>query len=118
MAAIISDQMRILNAENFVSGVQSSSNSYYSFIGLPNAPEYSSTWDRNPPSPKDSYSNFNDNYDTMFALKKINASDISRVVKKQHGFLVSLMICGEMISLEITHLFHLVHLISIQQIIL
>ena len=63
MAAIISDQMRILSTENFVSGVQSSSNSYYSFIGLPNAPEYSSTWDRNPPSPKDSYSNFNDNYE-------------------------------------------------------
>ena len=82
MAAIITDQMRILNAENFVSGVQSSTNSYYTFIGLPNAPEFSSTWDQDPPSPKDSYSNFNDNYDTMFALKKINASDVSRVIRK------------------------------------
>ena len=82
MAAIITDQMRILNAQNFVSGVQSTSNSYYTFIGLPNATDYSSTWDQNPPGPKDSYSNFNDNYDTMLALKKINASDVVQVVRK------------------------------------
>tara|TARA_B100000035_G_scaffold133658_1_gene113667 strand:- start:128 stop:322 length:195 start_codon:yes stop_codon:yes gene_type:complete len=45
MAAIITDQLRILNAKNFVAGVQSSSNSYYTFIGLPNATDYSSTWE-------------------------------------------------------------------------
>ena len=33
MAAIITDQIRILNAKNFVSGVQTSTNAYYSFIG-------------------------------------------------------------------------------------
>ena len=37
MAAIITDQIRILNAKNFVAGVQTSTNAYYSFIGLPNA---------------------------------------------------------------------------------
>jgi len=82
MAAIITDQLRILNARNFVSGVQSSTNSYYAFIGLPNATEYQSNWDTNPPSPKDSLNDSNDYWDTMLALKKINASDISQVVRK------------------------------------
>ena len=36
MAAIITDQIRILNAKNFVAGVSSSVNSYYAFVGLPN----------------------------------------------------------------------------------
>ncbi len=82
MAAIITDQLRILNAKNFVSGVQSSTNSYYAFIGLPNATEYQSNWDTSPPSPKDSLNDSNDYWDTMLALKKINASDISQVVRK------------------------------------
>ena len=37
MPAIISDQFRILNAANFVAGVQDASQNYYSFIGLPNS---------------------------------------------------------------------------------
>ena len=36
MAAIITDQIRLLNASNFVAGVTSTTNAYYSFIGLPN----------------------------------------------------------------------------------
>ena len=36
MSAIITDQIRILNAKNFVAGVTAATNSYYSFIGLPN----------------------------------------------------------------------------------
>jgi len=82
MAAIITDQLRILNAKNFVAGVQSSTNSYYTFIGLPNASDYQSDWDTNPPSPKDNLDQSNDYWDTMIALKKINASDISQVVRK------------------------------------
>ena len=35
-----------------LSGVQSSANSYYAFIGLPNAGNYTSTWDSDPPAPK------------------------------------------------------------------
>ena len=60
MAAIITDQLRILNAKNFVAGIQSTSNSYYTFIGLPNAGDYQSTWNTNPPSPKDSLNESND----------------------------------------------------------
>ena len=82
MAAIITDQLRILNAKNFVAGVQSSTNSYYAFLGLPNATDYQSDWDTNPPAPKDSLDQSNDIWDTMIALKKINASDISQVIRK------------------------------------
>ena len=48
MSAIITDQLRILNARNFISGVTSTTNSYYSFVGLPNPNNYSSTWDSDP----------------------------------------------------------------------
>ena len=40
MAAIITDQIRILNAKNFLAGVSNASNSYYSFIGLTNPADY------------------------------------------------------------------------------
>jgi hypothetical protein len=82
MSAIITDQLRILNAKNFVSAATSSSNSYYSFVGLTNATDYSSNWDSNPPAPKDSFDQENDYWDTMIALKKIKASDVNQVVKK------------------------------------
>ena len=75
MAAIITDQLRILNASNFVSGVQSSSNSYYAFIGLPDATSYQTDWDTSPPSPKDNLNQSNDYWDTMLAVKKVNAAD-------------------------------------------
>ena len=48
MAAIITDQIRILNAGNFVAGVSNASNSYYSFIGLPNPADYQTDWDSDP----------------------------------------------------------------------
>jgi hypothetical protein len=83
MAAIITDQIRILNAKNFVAGVSSSTNCYYSFIGLPNPTDIQSDWDTNPPSPRDSFDEENNYWDTMIALKKINASDIRQVVQKR-----------------------------------
>ena len=36
MAAIVTDQFRILNASNFVDNVTDSNNSYYVFVGLSN----------------------------------------------------------------------------------
>lgn len=83
MAAIITDQIRILNAKNFVDGVSSSANSYYSFVGLPNATNIQSDWDTNPPSPKDNFDEENNYWDTMIALKKINTSDVRQVVQKR-----------------------------------
>ena len=83
MAAIITDQIRILNAKNFIAGVSSSTNSYYSFVGLPNPTDIQSDWDTNPPSPKDNFDEENDYWDTMIALKKINASDVRQVIQKR-----------------------------------
>jgi len=83
MAAIITDQVRILNAKNFVAGVKNSSNSYYSFVGLPNPTDYQSNWDSSPPAPKDSFDQENDYWDSMIALKKITAADVKQVVPKR-----------------------------------
>ena len=82
MAAIITDQIRILNAKNFVAGVSTSTNSYYSFVGLTDPTAIQSDWDNDPPSPIDNFTNHNDFWDTAIALKKINASDVKQVVKK------------------------------------
>ena len=81
MAAIITDQIRVLNAKNFVADV--GINTYYSFIGLPNPADYQSDWNNNPPSPKDNFDQENDYWDTMIALKKINTSDVRQVVPKR-----------------------------------
>jgi len=81
MAAIITDQIRILNAKNFVATV--GVGTFYSFIGLPNPSDYQSDWDSNPPSPKDNFDQENDYWDTMVALKKINVSDVRQVVTKR-----------------------------------
>ncbi len=82
MSAIITDQLRILNAKNFVAAATSSTNSYYSFVGLPNAADFSPTWDNDPPAPKDSFEQENDYWDTMIAVKKIGGSDIRQVIRK------------------------------------
>ena len=82
MSAIITDQLRILNARNFISGVTSTTNSYYSFVGLPNPNDYQTNWDTDPPAPKDSFEQEDDYWDTMVALKKISPSDVRQVVNK------------------------------------
>ncbi len=83
MSAIITDQIRILNAKNFVAGVSSSSNSYYSWIGLPNPTDLQTDWDNNPPAPKDSFNDENEYWDNMLALKKITAADVRQVVTRR-----------------------------------
>jgi hypothetical protein len=83
MSAIITDQIRILNAKNFVDGVNSNTDSYYSFIGLPNSSEYQVNWDEDPPSPKDCFDEENSYWDTMIALKKITSSDVRQVIPKR-----------------------------------
>jgi len=82
MAAIITDQFRILSAKNFVSVASSSDNSYYVFVGLPNASEYSTTWDTNPPAPKDNFSEENSYWDTAIAVKKISTENIKQIIRK------------------------------------
>ena len=83
MAAIITDQIRILNAKNFVAGVTTTDNAYYSFIGLPNPTDYESDWDTDPPSPKDSFEQEDSYWDNMIAMKKITSSDVRQVVPRR-----------------------------------
>jgi len=83
MAAIITDQIRILNAKNFVAGVTTTDNAYYSFIGLPNPTDYESDWDTDPPSPKDNFREEDDYWDNMIAMKKITSSDVRQVVPRR-----------------------------------
>ena len=55
MAAILTDQLRILNAKDFVASVASTSNSFYSFVGLPNPTDVDASWDSSPPDPRDKH---------------------------------------------------------------
>ena len=82
MSAIITDQLRVLNAANFAAGIKTTTNSYYSFINLPNAPDVQSDWDTNVPDPIDSFREEDRYWDTMLALKKVNAGDVKRVIRK------------------------------------
>lgn len=89
MPAIISDQFRILNAENFVksvSGAGDTSNKYYTFIGLPNSTDTaaggSSTWATNPPAPLDGFKEENQIKQSIIALKQITSQDVRRLVRK------------------------------------
>ena len=82
MSAIITDQIRILNAKNFVAGVSTSDNSYYAFVGLPNPTGISTDWDSSTPAPIDNFSKSNDFYDDMIAVKKITPADCKQIVPK------------------------------------
>ena len=84
MAAIITDQIRILNAKNFVAGVSTSDNSYYTFVGLPNPTAIQSDWDDSPPAPTDNFEKENEYWDTMIALKKVTDQDCKQVVRKNN----------------------------------
>ncbi len=61
MAAIVTDQFRILNANNFIETVENSANSYYIFLGLtdPGSGKYGrkaseAAWNDDTPVPEDS----------------------------------------------------------------
>ena len=118
MSAIITDQLRVLNDDNFAAGIKTSTNSYYSFINLPNATDVQSDWDTNVPDPKDSFHQEDRYWDTMIALKKIGAGDVKRVIEKLVGHLVQLMIIIEMIIVEIIQRDRLVLLTYMVQIIM
>ena len=82
MSAIITDQIRILNAKNFVAGVSTDTNAYYAFVGLPNPTGIRTDWDENPPAPVDSFNDTNNYWDDMIAVKKITPADVKQIVKK------------------------------------
>jgi hypothetical protein len=82
MSAIITDQLRINNAKSFVEKVFSGDISYYTFIGLSNPEEIKADWDQFPPSPKDSFNEENNYWDTIISLKRIASGDVRQLVRK------------------------------------
>ena len=88
MPAIVTDQFRITNAGNFVDSVLNESNSYYVFLGLPNPAVdgfgRTTTWNsaNGTPNPVDNLQYLTHYRDTSLFGKKINSSNIRRVVKK------------------------------------
>ena len=93
MPAVVTDQFRITNAGNFVDSVLNESNSYYVFLGLPNPKGKTTetpiagfgrtdTWDISTPDPIDNQQYLTHYRNTSLFGKKINSSNIRRVVKK------------------------------------
>lgn len=82
MSAIVTDQLRILNAKNFIAEITSATNNYYTFVGLTNPNEYLSTWDEDPPAPKDNFDQENHNWDTIIGLKKVDSNNVRFALKK------------------------------------
>ena len=89
MAAVVTDQFRIFNADNFVTSVLDENNSYYVFLGLanPTATGFGrdSTWETSlsgPPSPTDNTQYLNHYRDTALFGKRISSENIRRVVRK------------------------------------
>ena len=86
MAAIVTDQFRILNASNFVDNVTDSNNSYYVFVGLSN-PSTSgfgrkTDFDTDTPSPTDNFNYLNFVGDNMSFGKKVTSDNVRRLVRK------------------------------------
>jgi len=94
MAALVTDQFRILNASNFIDSIDDSANSYYVWVGLTNPDRDNGigrnlNWDdgQTPdvpviPNPVDSF-DYNSHYrDTILYGKKITTSNIRRVIRR------------------------------------
>jgi hypothetical protein len=86
MAAIVTDQFRILNAANFIDSVSDTSNSYYVFVGLanPTTSGYGrdTDWDSDTPNPTDNIDYTNFVGDSMMFGKKVTSNNARRVVRR------------------------------------
>jgi hypothetical protein len=86
MAAVVTDQFRILNASNFVDSVISNNNSYYIFLGLDNPTTVgfgrNVDWDTDIPNPTDNLQYSAHYRDTALFGKKITSSNIRRLIRK------------------------------------
>jgi hypothetical protein len=86
MPALVTDQFRILNTTNFIDSVNSSSDSYYVFVGLSN-PSIQAfgrdvNWDTNTPNPIDNIDYTNHYESTILFGKRISGANIRRVIRK------------------------------------
>lgn len=86
MSAIVTDQFRILNASNFVDSIESSDNSYYITVGLPNPSIVgfgrSTTWNTNTPAPIDNLAYTKHYGDTILYGKKITSANVRRIIRR------------------------------------
>jgi hypothetical protein len=86
MAAIVTDQFRILNASNFIDSAVNSSNSYYVFLGLDNPAQVgfgrTTNWNTNIPNPTDNLEYLSHYRDISLFGKKITSSNIRRIIRK------------------------------------
>lgn len=86
MSAIVTDQFRILNASNFVDSVESTNNSYYVTVGLPNPAIVgfgrSTSWNTNTPAPIDNLSYSKHYEDLILYGKRITSANIRRIVRR------------------------------------
>ena len=93
MAAIVTDQFRIANANNFVDSILDTNNSYYVFLGLSNPGTLSTpvgfgrstSWGdaaSNPPSPVDNQQYLSHYRNTSLFGKKLNSSNVRRIIRK------------------------------------
>jgi len=85
MAAIVTDQFRILNASNFIESIENVNNSYYVFVGLANPTEVgfgrTTNWNSNTPNPIDNIDYLNHYKSTILYGKKITSDNVRRVIK-------------------------------------
>jgi hypothetical protein len=86
MAAIVTDQFRIINASNFINSVTGGNDSYYVFLGLDNPAQIgfgrTTNWDSNIPNPTDNLEYLSHYRDTSLFGKKITSSNIRRLIRK------------------------------------
>jgi hypothetical protein len=86
MSAIVTDQFRILNANNFVESIENSANSYYVFLSLPNPTIVgfgrSDNWNTNTPAPIDNFSYNSHAGDVMMFGKKVSSANVRRIVRR------------------------------------
>ena len=86
MAAIVTDQFRILNAGNFVDSVSNISNSYYVFVGLSNSTASGFgrdiDWDTDTPNPIDNIDYGNFVGDNMLFGKKVTSANVKRLIRR------------------------------------
>jgi len=86
MAAIVTDQFRILNASNFIDSVTGGNDSYYVFLGLTNPTSVgfgrTTTWNTNIPNPTDNLEYLSHYRNTSLFGKKITSANIRRLIRK------------------------------------
>ncbi len=87
MAAIVTDQFRILNAGNFVDSVTNTNNAYYVFVGLsnPNGGGYgklTADWDTKTPNPTDNFDYHGFVGDNMSFGKKVTSANVKRLARR------------------------------------